>query len=412
MAKNVFLGTAPAVAQVTNVTPGTVEAGDIFRITLSDDAGHSYQIAFTSAGTTVAGVTAGLLAAANVAKAAGLSPWTLVTAADIGTALTITAMTAGVPFTATCSTVNGGANNTQTLVATVGTASSGPSDAGIAANWSLGAIPVATNEMYLENCAVDLLYGLDFSAVGLNSFNVAQTFTGKIGQAAVAGAGYLKINTPLADIGYHFAGGTPSGSGRVKLDFGSATAAAITVHNSASSPAETNRPVVRLLAANAATVLNVRKGKVGIACESPTETSTLSAINESYVASVASDAELTIGAGVTLTTLTKTGGKATLLCAATNVINRAGDLLTSGTGAITTLTVEGGTVTSNATGTITTLNADGGQIDFTKSTSARTLTTLAARKGSTAVVSYDPAVLTVTNKLAPAGAVAISLAAA
>lgn len=411
MAKNSFLGTAPAVAQVTTVTPATIEATDIFTITLTDDAGHSSAISYTATGTTVKEVVEGLVALAVAAKAALTAPWTLLTATEDDTKVILTAVTAGVPFYAAPTTTDGGGNNTQTLVAATTVANSGPSDLKAAANWSLGTVPVNTNEVYFQDSAIDALYGLDFSAVSLASLNIAQSFTGKLGQALVPGGGYFRIGATAVDVGYHYGSGTPAGSGRIKVDLG-AVQSAVTVHNSSGSPTESNRPAVRLLCNHASTVLHVRKGKVGLACETPAETSTLASASVAFVDSQASDADVLLGAGVTITTLTQTGGKAVLQSAATTVTSRGGNLTTAGSGAITTLNAQGGNIVANATGTITTVYADAGRIDFTRSRSARTVTTLAARDGSTAVIMYDPAVLTVINKLAPAGPVSISLAAA
>ncbi len=411
MAKNSFLGTAPAVAQVTHVTPANVEINDVFKITLGDDAGRSNQISHTAIATTVKDVVEGLKALADAARAAATAPWNAVTVTEDDTKVIITADAAGVPFYVGTATTDGGGANTQTLTATASVLNSGPYDAACAANWSLGAVPVGTNEVYIENTAVDILYGLDFSTVAFASLNVGQSFTGKLGSATVAGAGYFRCLASALDVGYHYGSGNPTGSPRVKIDLGT-TACAITVHNTSGSPTETARPAVRLLAVNAGNVLHVKKGKVGLACETPAEVSTILTANVSYVAQRDSDADLLLGAGVTVTNLTKTGGTATLQSAATAVTNRAGNLLTTGSGAITTLTVEGGVVTSNSTGTITTVNANGGTLDFTKSTSARTVTTLAAKSGSLGTVKYDPACLTVTNKLAPAGPVSVQLAAA
>ena len=408
MGKNVFLGIAPAVAQVCTVTPANVNIGNQFKVTLADDAGDSYQISFTATVATVANVTAGLVAAAAAAKAAGILPWSNVTCADLSTAVTITASTAGVPFTATPSAVGG----TATLTGSATTASSGPSDASIAGNWSLGAVPVAADDVYFENCSTDCVYGLaTLAAVALNSLNVGLTYLGNLGAGSVPGSGYFQCLASSLNVGYYYGFGSPSGGGRVKINLG-ATACAITIFNSSSSPAEPALPTVRLLMNNAASVLNVRQGRVGVACETAAETSTLSAANVSYVSQQASDAQLLLGAGVTITTLTKTGGAAVLQSACTTVTNRAGTVQITGAGAVTTLNVEGGTALPQSTGTITTVNAIGGLIDFTGSTSARTVTTLAAPDGSTATIKYDPAVVTITNKLAPAGPVTIALAAA
>src|SRR3990167_4278089 len=116
-------GSATAVAQVDKFTPATVEVNDIFTLTLTDDNGATVAISFTATATTVANVTAGLTAAWNAStdpRAANI------TAADVTTYMTLTADTAGRPFSVASSTTDGGGAATQTLTRAVTTASSGP----------------------------------------------------------------------------------------------------------------------------------------------------------------------------------------------------------------------------------------------------------------------------------------------
>jgi hypothetical protein len=102
---------------------------------------------------------------------------------------------------------------------------------------------------------------------------------------------------------------------------------------------------------------------------------------------------------VTLTTFTQQDGDAVLGCAATTVNHNGGSLETRGSGAITTLNNAAGAITTcNSTGTITALNCYG-TADFTKSTSARTVTTPKYGKGGS--IKFDPGVLTRTNEIAP-----------
>lgn len=118
MATNYYLGTTTARQQVVTVTPANVEVGDIFRLTLTLDDSSVITITFTATAATVANVTAGLTAAWN----ASLNPWVAaITAADNTTNLTLTADVAGVPFSLTTSTANGGAVDDQTLTAVVTT---------------------------------------------------------------------------------------------------------------------------------------------------------------------------------------------------------------------------------------------------------------------------------------------------
>jgi phage baseplate assembly protein gpV len=261
----------------------------------------------------------------------------------------------------------------------------------VAANWSTGEVPRDGNNVYLENSAVSITSGLAQSAKTLASLNISQSYTGQTGDDV----NYLAIGATAVKIGYYNGPGIPAGSGRIKLDVGTAQTA-ITIYNSG-QPVNTNKPAIMLLGTHAANTLEVRKGKVGIAFGTG-EAATFATINSSYSTQPASDVGLTIGAGTTLTTLNQTGGENTLLCAATTITTKAGTLWIDGSGAITTLTIEGGTVTSNTTGTITAaVIKTAGTLDLTKSSAARTITTTKLDAGGT--LKYDPAVMTLTNKV-------------
>jgi len=274
----------------------------------------------------------------------------------------------------------------------VGTDTGNEGDYSVAANWSPSGVPVATDNVYFKDSSQDCDGGLDQSAVALGSLNIAQSYTGKIGTTSA----YLQVGADTVKIGHHFGPGSPTGSGRIKIDLGSVTAAAVTVENTSSSPTETTKPPVRLLAANAGTTIEVRKGKATIAFDTG-ETSTIDKCTVSYVSHKNTDAEVIIGEGVTLTTFEQTGGDNVLQCAATTVDAEGGSLLTTGSGAITTLNAKGAKVTPNSTGTITTLDIDGGDVDFLKSAAARTVTNCTLDEPGT--LKRDPAVVTITNNI-------------
>ena len=410
MADNLWLGTASAVAQVDTFTPATVEVNDVFTLTATaEDGSTTAAVSFTATATTVANVCTGLAAAWNASTNALHTP---ITAADGVTEITLTADTAGVPFYVASTTTDGGGNDTQTLTRAATTANSGPNDWNTAANWSLAAVPVATNAVYFENSAISVTYGLyAAAAIELASLTIAQTYTGTIGTTSA----YMQIESALVDIGAYYGTASPAGSGRIRLNLGT-LATAITIHNSATTATDTNYAPIRLLCVNAANVINARKGTVSIADDAPGEVSTVATINVSYVSSVSSDANVIIGSGVTLTALTKTGGAVMLGCAATTVTQSGGTLATAGSGAITTLNADGGTVTTNGTGAITTANISGGTvylnstgtignlvitgspvISFAQSNAARTVTD-ASIDGS-ASITVDPDVVTLTDDI-------------
>ena len=280
-------------------------------------------------------------------------------------------------------------------------------DWNVAANWSPSGVPVDTDHVLFENSAISATATLDQSAVTLGSLTIDQSFTGRIGTSTT----YLQVGATVVTIGEHTGYGTPNGSDLLKINLG-AVASTVTVHNTNTTSADTDRPPVRLLFNEATSVLTVRKGSVGVAVNSDFEASSLATINIDYVNNIQSDAKVNIGTGVTLVTLAKTGGECWLSSAATTITNRAGDLKLDGTGAYTTINIYGGLIVSNSTGTITTLNAFGGTVDFLQQSAARTLTTLNqyGRQGGS-IVQYDPSVLTVTNKVAPADRVVVAMTA-
>lgn len=275
----------------------------------------------------------------------------------------------------------------------VGTDTGNEGDWATAANWLPSGVPEAADDVYLENSSQDVSEGLNQSAILLASLNIAHSYTGRIGTTSA----YLQIGATLCNIGYHYGPNETlfNGSDRIKLDLGT-DPSTIVVENTNISAAENGMPTVRILCNDAATTLEVRRGQVGVAFETG-ETSTLSKITSSYVSQIGTDANVYIGAGVTLTTLFQSGGYVVLRCAATTVTSWGGTLLTTGTGAIATLNGYGGTITSNSSGTITACTVTGGIVDFTKSATARTVTT--PKLDNPGQIKFDPAVMTFTNKI-------------
>jgi len=352
-----WTGKATAVAQVDTFTPGgTIETDDIFTLTVTGWDGTSTVISAAAGGATATDVVTALKTAWNASTNALCTP---ITASGTDT-LILTADTAGVPFTVvgTTTEAGGGAADDQTFSKASTTASAGPLHWDSANNWSGGAVLVDDDHIYIEDWSADILYGLNQSGITADSLNIGKTFTGALGYNGAAGYSgtYLAIEPDVVNIGYYYGTSNPSGPSRIMIDTED-TATVINVDNAGTSE-DTNKPCVRLKAAAAGTVINVKKGIVGIAYESG-ETSTVGTINMKYSTNKASDATVEIGEGVTLTTLTKTGGAATLHCAATTITNNGGTLRIFGAGAYTTVNVGDGTVTNYGSGTVTTLNQSG-----------------------------------------------------
>jgi len=255
--------------------------------------------------------------------------------------------------------------------------------------------------------AADVSIGANLAslvAITVAELNIDAGYSGSIGTAAA----YLQIGATVCRIGEAFGPGVKIHSPRIKIDFG-AVQTACTIHASRSSGTESDLPPIRLIGTHASNVLVVRGGNVGVACESG-EVATVATLTAG-ADGAAIDPDVLVGSGVTLTTLNVSRGRVLAMCAATTINQTGGTVTTERAGAVTTVTVTGnGLFIGNSTGTITTLNANGGTVDLLRSAAARTVSTLNLLAGAT--LRYDPAVVTVTSKIVPAGRLVLSASAA
>lgn len=397
MAETVYTGglsAISAVQQEDRFTPANVESSDVFTLTLTADDGTTAAASFTATAATVANVTAGLAAAWNASTHRLLQN---ITATDMTTYVKLVADTAGEPFSVASSTTDGGGTNTQTLTKTSQTASVGGSDAGLAGNYYGNALPGNSGDSMTidgRNGAA-LAYGKNLSAKTLDSLRILLSNPYNVGLAPSSTnptAEYLRVSATSMKIGERPGdGSSPSGASFVAIDTGTNQTTA-TVYDS-NQTGVNGLPAVLLKGVHASNVLNlVGNAHVGVAVLNPGETSTFATINQDGAGS-----RLTIGSGVTLTTLTQTNGFAELRCAATTVTQDGGELKTTGSGAITTLKV-GGTADLQSTGTITTLEVMGtGNAILANQDVARTVTTIKLHKGARLNIAASN--LTITNPI-------------
>ena len=178
---------ATAVAQVDTFTPANVEVDDVFTLTATGTTGTTVAIAYTAEAATVADVTAGLVALWNASSS---TLCTGITAADDTTALTLTADTAGTPFSVAATAVDGGGtdDDTQTLTRAATTPSDGPNNYDNTDNWSDAAIPITGDTVIFDGRTTeDCLYGMDQTGVSLLDMLIRKTYTGTIGSASLTG---------------------------------------------------------------------------------------------------------------------------------------------------------------------------------------------------------------------------------
>lgn len=311
MANQIFLGSAAAIAQVTSLTVGgTAANGQVYSVTMGFGAGKtvSYTATGTDTNTTIATALQKLLAASQFPEFLE-EGWTNPSTAVIYA----TMLTAGVPFTLSCS-----ATGTGTLTQATVTANSGPSDVSIASNWSTGTLPVTGDTIYFQNCNVAALYNLQaLSAVDPANIYCDASMTAAIGLPVNNANGYREYRqrflqftgcSGIVEIGL----GQGQGSGKIQLDFQSGNFTA-NIYKSATS-SETGMPAVQLKGGAGTTVINHNKGTLGIALTAG-ETATVPTLNINYVNNQAGDAQVWTGPGCTLTTVNMGGGQLSSRCA-------------------------------------------------------------------------------------------------
>jgi hypothetical protein len=395
MATNVWKGGAAAIAQVDYLTPGgTIEATDLFIVTIN---GKSISVA--AGGTTVADVCDAVTAAFNASTEPEFAE---ITATDGTSKIILTSDTAGVPFTVTCSTTEtgGGAADDQTFIRSVGTANSGPNDAAVASNWSLGVVPV-DNDVVFENSSVSCLYHLDQlgttpGSPDLTTLTVKSTFTGYIGLPRNNSHGYVEYRPTALALGtavtaINIGEGDGNGSGRINLSVGNIDhALAINVYKTAARVV-TGVPAILLTTGTQSesgdTTLTVNRGDIGVAFNAG-ETAVIDVIKMGYVSQQTSDAKVACGSGVTLTTVTVGGGTFIANSNITTLTVTAGTAEVRGTATVTTANVNGGTLYYNSSGTCTNMYVAGGAVlDFRQDARARTLSNATIYQGATI---HDP----------------------
>lgn len=380
MAENFWRGDALAVAQVNTITVGgTPAAGQVYSVTINRKV-----VSYTAIG----GDTNAIIAAALQVALAAATPaeftevtWTYAAA---GVVVTGTATTAGVPFTNTS-----GATGTGTCVTATATANTGPNSVDNAANWSLNAVPVNTDDVIIQGTDSSLLYGLTaLSGVTPNSFQVRASFTGRIGLPDNNPAGYVEYRTKTLSI----AGNSPvtigegEGQGSTLIRLAAGTGSTVVVVESTGAAPNDAAAAFMISNSGATNTLAVLSGNVAVA-GSAGETATFSTIQVGggSASNLLPAPVLSVGFGATIgTSLTLNSG---------SVLNRV---------TCPQLYQIGGTYIQDA-GTLTNVQCSGGTVVY-QSTGTTTLATF-RNPGATCDCSQDPRARTFTNCSFTAGAI-------
>lgn len=192
MAVYKWVGGAAATAQIDTLTPAGVAATDVLRVTLTAEDGSTQQhVDTTMTGSTVAQACDDMIVQL---KASTETLFRRLEFSDQTTHVQVTARTAGVPFYMTTSVTNTSGGGAPTLTRAASTASSGPNDFNVLANWILAdgaapsggeGVPGDADEIHCSTGNHDILYGLDQNTTDLKQFRVSSGYQGSIGQATI-----------------------------------------------------------------------------------------------------------------------------------------------------------------------------------------------------------------------------------
>ena len=258
MATLFWRGDAPAVAQVSTVAITAYDVATTYKLTINGKT-----VSVVGSGGTTTTVATALAAAWN---ASTIPEFAEVTASSSTNTITLTADTAGVPFTAT-SSVSGGTGTIGSVTGSV--ANSGPNCWDTAANWSTGAIPVDADTVIFRNNAVDCLYGIDQTGIYLDKMAIYASYTGTIGLPRLNANDYIEYRPTALILDYvtrlEIGEGDGSGSGRIKLR--TLSGATYGYVYSTGSRIESDVPSFVYNPPGAGSGIHVYSGDVGLDCD-------------------------------------------------------------------------------------------------------------------------------------------------
>lgn len=368
MAKLIFIGAAQAKPQITTITiGGTWADGETVTIRIGGKT-----VTYVCVGTpTAAVVAAGLQALADASSDPEFNEieWTVLSAVITATSEPGLPVTISVSETAASGTIT--PSTTQ--------AATGPNHWDNIDNWSTGAVPTTSDEVFIESSAVAVKYGLPTSLT-LDKFVHK---AGSLGLPDRNPAGYREYRPRRAVftcVDVQIGIGPNNGPTLCRIDLASG-AAVVVIFGSG-----TGIGAVDMLLNNVAAVVSVINGAVSIA-GSGNETSSVGEVR------VARNATAMLGEGLTVVDVVSSGA-VIAYCNITALTVDDGNA-TQMDGTIGTLLVRGGRFTHKSPGTITAATVGPGTIDCAQDIRERTITDLTISRGGTFSDPYNA--ITVTN---------------
>jgi hypothetical protein len=364
-----FTGGSAERAQIDTMTVGgTVEVGDIFKVTI---ANKTASVVATS--TVLADVAEEIATALQALDSSAYPEFAEITFQSNGATVTAEANTAGKPFTLSVSTTEtgGGAADAQTFTSTTTTSNLSRNSAGLAANYSGNALPVTGDTLVFDIDSPDCLYDLEaLSAITLAELRILSESV-QIGLADVTSGNYPEYRPKFLKLGAT-AVLVETGANLVNLDLGAVDTTVLVKRTGNSS--QPHRKSLCIKGGTASSVIDILRGSVGLGMLAG-ETTNFPVLRIGFIDNVDGDADVYCGPDCSLTTVTKNGGQLVTNKAVTTGTNRAG-VWTIQAGAVSTLITEGtGNTVYNSTGTLTTPTvSQKGILDFGKDPRPKTIT--------------------------------------
>lgn len=370
MATKRWTGQAAKVTQVTKVTYSTISSGVTYRLII-----NGKQVTFTSTTAALADIVDGLVAAWNASAEPEHGEMIAARREDPTlSGVQLTGRVSGEFYTVTASASSGTATVTEPVSA------SGPEFWNAAGNWSGGTLPVAADDLILENYSGRIRSGL-VDTNNYASVTIAASFTGEIGRPVtnteIGSAGYpeyrptrLKLGTGSA-ITYKIGEGSGNGSSLVRLD-ANASNATFTCYRTGSATGNNEYPL-DAIGLGSGSAVKIYGGSVSIV---GTSLASVNVFSPSQQGGLLSGLTVDLGTS-TGTTLNIYGGTVYYAGTFTTVIARTGAQVTPRYSAAsgTVKVGEQARVNWNSSGGITTLLEvePGGAADFSGEASAKTV---------------------------------------
>lgn len=373
MATILWRGDAPTVSQVDTVTFASIADTDYTTFTIN---GKSVVVTATASTTTQETYAA---LCVTTLEASTIPEFVELTYTSSASGLFTTGASDGRPFTMTATGTNMTASRSTTTTA------SSPNDAGLAANWSGGALPVNSDDVIFENSTVDCLWNLgSLSAVTLASLKIKQSYSGRIGLPVLTDTGYyeyrtreLTISSTVVNVGE----GEGLGTRRCFLNLGSA-ATTVSVYDTG-GPEDSSVGAFVFRGTNASNVLRVARGDVGVGMLKSTDAATLATVEISYVDDVNGDSRVRLGPTCTLTAIEVYGGDVDIYSDFASLVQEGGRVKChEGVSPATSIDILEGVCEYRSSGTLTQgYVASGGELIFW-GLSTRTVTNLSIYAGA------------------------------